>query len=122
MASGRGRATDCRDRRQPGRGGSLAVAGLSPSVRVVMPDVPFLCHYLRATEIQATHPYEEISKFCQTHRDKVGTVFRTLACFDGVNFAARATARALFSVALMDEVCAPSTVLACVWMIPWRRR
>jgi cephalosporin-C deacetylase len=95
-----------------GGGIALAVAGLSAAVKVAMPDVPFLCHYRRATEIQATHPYEEIARFCQTHRDKVDTVFHTLSYFDGVNFAARAKARALFSVALMDEICPPSTVFA----------
>ena len=36
----------------------------------------------------------------------------TLPYFDGVNFAARAKAPALFSVGLMDEVCPPSTVFA----------
>jgi cephalosporin-C deacetylase len=95
-----------------GGGISLAAAGLDPSVAACMPDVPFLCHYRRATEITASHPYEEISRYCMTHRDKVETVFRTLAYFDGVNFAARAKARALFSVGLMDEVCPPSTVYA----------
>lgn len=95
-----------------GGGISIAVAGLCPEVKVAMPDVPFLCHYRRATEIQATQPYEEISKFCLVHRDKVDTVFRTLSYFDGVNFAARAKSRALFSVGLMDEICPPSTVFA----------
>jgi cephalosporin-C deacetylase len=47
-----------------------------------------------------------------THRDKVDQVFGTLGYFDGINFAARAQARALFSVALMDEICPPSTVFA----------
>ena len=77
-----------------------------------MPDVPFLCHYRRATEIVDTMPYNEISQFCRRHRDKIETVFGTLSYFDGVNFAARATAPALFSVALMDETCPPSTVFA----------
>ena len=95
-----------------GGGITLAAAGLSDAVKVAMPDVPFLCHYRRATEIQATYPYEEIAKFCVTHRDKVDLVFRTLSYFDGVNFAARAKARALFSVGLMDEICPPSTVYA----------
>lgn len=95
-----------------GGGITLAVAGLSPDVKVAMPDVPFLCHYRRATEIQATYPYEEIARFCMSHRDKVDQVFRTLSYFDGVNFAARAKARALFSVGLMDEICPPSTVFA----------
>ena len=31
---------------------------------------------------------------------------------DGLNFAPRATAPALFSVGLMDEICPPSTVFA----------
>jgi cephalosporin-C deacetylase len=95
-----------------GGGIALAVAGLSSVVKAAIPDVPFLCHYRRATEIQAMHPYEEISKFCQWHRDKIEVVFRTLSYFDGVNFAARATAPALFSVGLMDEICPPSTVFA----------
>jgi cephalosporin-C deacetylase len=95
-----------------GGGISIAVAGLSPAVKVAMPDVPFLCHYRRATEITVAHPYEELSKFCLVHRDKVDQVFRTLTYFDGMNFAARAKARALFSVGLMDEICPPSTVYA----------
>jgi cephalosporin-C deacetylase len=95
-----------------GGGISLAVAGLDSSVPILMPDVPFLCHYRRATEIVETSPYSEIIKYCQGHRDKVDTVFDTLAYFDGVNFAARSQAHALFSVALMDDICPPSTVFA----------
>ncbi len=100
-----------------GGGIALAVAGLAPAllddaVKVAMPNVPFLCHYRRATELVDTFPYQEIVRFCKVHRDQVATVFRTLSYFDGVNFAARATAQALFSVALMDDICPPSTVFA----------
>lgn len=96
-----------------GGGITLAVAGLlGDSVQAAMPNVPFLCHYRRATEIVDTHPYVEISKFCMIHRDKVDTVFETLSYFDGVNFAARAQAQALFSAGLMDDICPPSTVFA----------
>jgi cephalosporin-C deacetylase len=95
-----------------GGGISIAVAGLAPEVAAAMPDVPFLCHYRRATEITVAHPYEEISRFCQIHRDKVDQVFQTLSYFDGVNLGARAKARALFSVGMMDEICPPSTVFA----------
>ncbi|MDP9352697.1 MAG: acetylxylan esterase [Chloroflexota bacterium] len=95
-----------------GGGVSLAVAALHPEVSVVMPDVPFLCMYRRATEITDSSPYSEISRYCQIHRNRVGTVFTTLSYFDGVNFAARSRGRALFSVGLMDEVCPPSTVYA----------
>ena len=46
------------------------------------------------------------------HRDRVEQAFATLAYFDGVHFAPRITARCLFSVALMDLTCPPSTVFA----------
>ncbi len=99
-----------------GGGISLAVAGLATAhltgVRACLPDVPFLCHYRRATEIIDTHPYQEIVRFCKVHRNEVERVFETLSYFDGVNFAARATAPALFSVGLMDDICPPSTVYA----------
>jgi cephalosporin-C deacetylase len=95
-----------------GGGIAVAISGLSPSVRVTMPDVPFLCHYRRATEMTDAAPYSEIAKYCLTHRDKIDAVFNTLSYFDGVNFAARSDAHALYSVALMDLVCPPSTVFA----------
>ncbi len=96
-----------------GGGIALAVAGLlGNDVQVCMPDVPFLCHYRRATEATDSHPYQEIVRYCKVHRDKIDTVFRTLSYFDGVNFASQATATALFSVALMDDICPPSTVFA----------
>jgi cephalosporin-C deacetylase len=95
-----------------GGGIALAVSGLAPDVAVTMPDVPFLCHYRRATEITDRHPYEEIARYCKIHRDKEETVFRTLSYFDGLNFAVRAKAQAFFSVALMDMICPPSTVYA----------
>ena len=95
-----------------GGGITIAVGGLEPDIAVVMPDVPFLCHYRRATEISDAAPYSEIAKYLQTHRDKVDVVFKTLAYFDGVNFAARSNAQALFSVGLMDLICPPSTVFA----------
>ncbi len=95
-----------------GGGVALAVAGLEPRVAVTMPDVPFLCNYQRGTEITDASPYAEIARYCRTHCDKVATVFETLAYFDGMNFAPRASARSLFSVGLMDDVCPPSTVYA----------
>jgi cephalosporin-C deacetylase len=95
-----------------GGGITLAVGGLVPDVKVVMPDVPFLCHYRRATDIVDSYPYYEIVRFCKTHRDKSKIVFDTLAYFDGVNFAARTRAHGLFSTALMDQTCPPSTVFA----------
>jgi cephalosporin-C deacetylase len=95
-----------------GGGIALAASGLVPDLAAVVTDVPFLCHYRRATEITDAGPYKEISSYCVTHRDKIEQVFETLAYFDGVNFAPRANAPALFSTGLMDQVCPPSTVFA----------
>lgn len=96
------------------QGGGLAIAAtaLHDGVRVTLADVPFLCAYRRATELTDAAPYAEIAAYCRVHRDRVDRVFATLGYFDGVNFAARATADALFSVALMDQICPPSTVFA----------
>lgn len=95
-----------------GGGITLAAAGLVPDVTLAMPDVPFLCHYRRAVELVDSDPYNEIARFCKIHRDKIERVFHTLSYFDGMNFATRAQANALFSVGLMDTICPPSTVFA----------
>ena len=95
-----------------GGGLSLAAAGLEPSIKLCLPDVPFLCHFKRATQLIDTMPYYEIVRFCRSHRDKVEQVFQTLSYFDGMNFAVRANAKALFSVGLRDDICPPSTVFA----------
>ena len=95
-----------------GGGIAIAVAGLVDGLAGAMPDVPFLCHHRRATEITDAHPYGELVTYLKTHRDSVDRVFATLSYFDGVNLATRADAPALFSVALMDAVCPPSTVFA----------
>ncbi|MGY1671478.1 acetylxylan esterase [Geodermatophilus sp. SYSU D00710] len=95
-----------------GGGIALAVAALADGVRAVMPDVPFLCDFPRAARIAAGDPYAEISRYLGAHRDHVDRVFRTLSYFDGAVLGRRASAPALFSVALMDEICPPSTVFA----------
>jgi cephalosporin-C deacetylase len=95
-----------------GGGITLAAAGLSDGIAAALPDVPFLCQYRRATEITDAYPYQELTTYLKVHRNQVDRVFSTLNYFDGVNFAARADAPARFSVALMDNVCPPSTVFA----------
>lgn len=95
-----------------GGGITLAVAALVPDVVAAMPDVPFLCHFPRATTITAADPYGEVVRYLSVHRDHVDAAFRTLSYLDGVHFARRARADALFSVALMDVTCPPSTVYA----------
>ena len=95
-----------------GGGIALASAGLANDLVAVMPDVPFLCHFRRAVDICDQLPYTEITRYLGVHRGAGVKAFTTLSYFDGVNFAKRASVPALFSVALMDQVCPPSTVYA----------
>jgi cephalosporin-C deacetylase len=95
-----------------GGGITLAVAGLVPDVAAALPDVPFLCHFARALDICDKDPYAEVTRYLSVHRPRVDDVLHTLSYFDGVNFAKRAAAPGLFSVALMDLICPPSTVYA----------
>ncbi|MGW0566556.1 acetylxylan esterase [Streptomyces tauricus] len=95
-----------------GGGISIAVGGLVPDLVAVAPDVPFLCDYPRATRLTDRDPYREIGNYLKTHRGRTGAVLRTLSYFDGVHFAARGRAPALFSAALEDQTCPPSTVFA----------
>lgn len=93
-----------------GGGISLAVAGLEPTVKATMPDVPFLSDFPRAIGLASRDPYGEIARYLAVHRDRVERALETLRYFDTVNFGARAKAHALFSVAVMDTICPPSTV------------
>ncbi|MFD6493852.1 acetylxylan esterase [Streptomyces sp. NPDC059944] len=95
-----------------GGGIAIAVGGLVPDLSAVLPDVPFLCDFPRATVVTDRSPYREIGNYLKTHRGRTGQVLRTLSYFDGVHFAARGRAPALFSVALEDQTCPPSTVFA----------
>ena len=95
-----------------GGGLALAVAGLVPDLAALVSYVPFLCDFPRALTIHDNDPYHEIVRYLSVHRDHVDQALSTLAYFDGVNFAARASAPAWFSAALMDETCKPSTVFA----------
>jgi cephalosporin-C deacetylase len=92
-----------------GGGLSLAVSGLVPWLRGVLADVPFLCHFRRGVEIAADGPFGEIATYLHTYRDRVATTFETLSYFDAAVLVRRATAPSLFSIAMMDRICPPST-------------
>lgn len=101
------------------QGGALCMAagaltelrGLNPHpLLAAIVDVPFLSHIRHATTLTDSLPYAEIVTYLAAHRDHEDRVFETLSYFDGMNFAARMTIPALFSVGLMDKICPPSTV------------
>lgn len=89
---------------------ALAVSALRDDLTAVVAFVPFLCDMRRASVITDADPFAEIGRYLATHRQSVDTIFDTLAYFDGVNMARRATAPVWISAALMDPICPPSTV------------
>ncbi|WP_344859273.1 acetylxylan esterase [Planomonospora alba] len=95
-----------------GGGIAMAVGALVPDLLHAFIDVPFMTHIRRAAEITDAEPYAELARFFTAQRHRVDEVFATLDYFDGLNFAARNTTPALFSVALRDGVTPPSTVFA----------
>jgi cephalosporin-C deacetylase len=95
-----------------GGGLAIAVAALEPGIGAMAADVPFLSDFPRATRIIDSNPYAEVRRYLKAHRDRVDQTYRTLSYFDVAILARRATAPALFAVALMDEICPPSTVYA----------
>lgn len=95
-----------------GGGIALAAAAWAHPVAGAVVNVPFLCAPRRAIEVTGQAPYGELVAFLRTHRAEAERALRTLDYIDGVNHAAHARVPALFSVALMDQVCPPSTVYA----------
>jgi cephalosporin-C deacetylase len=96
-----------------GGGISTSVAALAPSsVAGVLCDVPFLCAFRRAASVAQSGPYLELVRYLAAHRDQVDRAFSTLSYFDVAVLGRLATAPALWSVALMDLTCPPSTVFA----------
>jgi cephalosporin-C deacetylase len=103
--------------RSQGGGLSIAAAHLasigSPSdVAAALPDVPFLAHPRRGADVTDEAPYGELARYCGVYPERTDQVFTTLSYVDVVNHAKRATAPALFSVGLTDDITPPSTIFA----------
>ncbi len=99
-----------------GGGLALGTAGLVPDVDALLTDVPFLIHMRRAVDITDADPYQEIVRYLAVYRDLEEQTFATLAYVDALHLGRRATAPALFSVALRDMICPPSTVFAAYYL------
>lgn len=91
---------------------TLVAAALDRRVKAAVAEIPFLCHFQRATTLVDTGPYNEIAGyFRRTAADEERT-YRTLSYFDCMNLAPRINAPTLVTAGLMDDICPPSTVFA----------
>jgi cephalosporin-C deacetylase len=101
-------------------------AGLAPEALRPEPllgalvDVPFWCDVYRASTMVDTAPYVELSNYLRARPRDIDAVRETLSYLDGSVLAAHAECPSLFGVALMDDVCPPSTVYSAynAWLGP----
>ena len=101
------------------QGGALSLAAsilrgwlLAEPVAAALADVPFLCHFRRCAELATVAPYTELVEWCRHHRDQAESAFAALAYVDVAVLAPHGTTPSLWSVALRDAVCPPSSVFA----------
>ena len=95
-----------------GGGLTLAVAALDPRPVLAMPEVPYLCHFKRATSMAMRGPYLEIPDYLRRWPRHEEQVWRTLSYFDNMNLASRIRCPVLMDVGLQDDICPPSSVYA----------
>jgi cephalosporin-C deacetylase len=93
-----------------------------PAPLAALIDVPFLTHVRRAVDITDSTPYHELVDYLSRRRDDVDRVFATLDYFDGLHLAPLGTVPALYSTALRDPICPPSTVFAAYHAWAGRKR
>lgn len=103
----------------PSQGGGLAIAcaALEPRIRRVAPVYPFLCDYRRVWEMDLADQgaYKELVTYFRRHdprHHREAEIFERLGYIDVQHLASRIAGEVLFTVALQDTVCPPSTQYA----------
>lgn len=98
-----------------GGGLSLAVAALDSRAKLVIAEVPYLCHFERAVEWAEEFKnmtYLEFAAIIKKYPGREQELFGTLSYFDNLNLSSWIKARTIISVAMKDVVCPPSTIFA----------
>jgi cephalosporin-C deacetylase len=98
-----------------GGGLSLAAAGLDDRPKLVIAEIPYLCHFRRAVEWAdeiKNLTYLEIANLIREYPEKENEIFKTLSYFDNLNLCNNIKAETIITCALKDVVCPPSTIFA----------
>ncbi len=98
--------------RSQGGGIAIAAAALSDGLVGAVVGVPFWCDIERASTLVDSIPYKELANYLKNRPQDLQAVRRTLTYLDGAVLASMATAPALFEIAMMDDICPPSTCFA----------
>jgi len=98
-----------------GGGLSLATASLDNRPKLVISEIPYLCHFRRAVEWAEEAKnitYLEIANLIREYPEREDEMFRTLSYFDNLNLCGNISAKTVISCGLKDIICPPSTIFA----------
>jgi len=99
-----------------GGGLTLACAALEPGIKLAAPVYPFLCDYRRVWQMDlAENAYAELRDYFRRfdpRHEREDEVFTRLGYIDAQHLAPRIRGEVLMGVALMDQICPPSTQFA----------
>jgi cephalosporin-C deacetylase len=62
-----------------------------------------------AASLTHSYPYQEINDYLRLHPEREEQVRRTVAYFDGINFAEKIRCPIIVNIGLRDDVCPPET-------------
>ncbi len=103
-----------------GGGQSIAAAGMEPRVTFCAALVPALCDHYGYLAGRA-NGWPRFITLDQTGQPAQADVVATAKYFDGVNFAARIRAEAIFTAGFIDNTCCPSSVYSAYNRVPGRK-
>ena len=93
-----------------GGGLTISTAALRPEVRAAVAGAPFLCGFMDAARLAHSYPYQEIADYLRAYPERRAAVEKTLAYFDGINFAPRVSCPISVYFGLQDNICPAETV------------
>ena len=100
------------------QGGALALvaAALSPGIKKVFSQYPFLCDYQRVWEMDLdVKAYEDIKEYLRRfdpRHERIDSFFKNLGYIDVHHLARRIKGEVLMVTGLLDDICPPSTQFA----------
>lgn len=92
-----------------GGGSALLAAAFQEKLRLVVADIPNLCH-MDFGVLNSTGSLTEIADFCRRFAEHTAAVLRNISYFDLLNLADRIQMPVLMSVGLKDTICMPETI------------
>ena len=98
-----------------GGGLALATASLDQRPKMVIAQIPYLCHFERAIQMAETFEnitYNEFKRMANAYPEREREMYETLSYFDNLNLCKRIRAKVFMSVGLRDTCCPPSTTFA----------